>query len=327
MSRLSSAPPSFLDSRGEPAYGAYEGPLPRVEFPRLGWGGRLARRKKWVYVAFVGGDVWVSICILRTGYAATLFAFAYDLVTGQMLVDETSIGPSLACRVSDDAHVEGELAAFRWSGAVASMNRTASSVQVKLAMKELTVEATVDESSGPPAIAAIGAVGEGAIDATEKRGPLDLRGFARCAGRDVTLDGGVAGYDYTHGLMPRRTTWRWGFALGKTTSGESFALNVVQGFMGEKECAVFLGDRVLAISEPRFTFDLARPCDPWRLEADGLDLTFAPGAMHTQNTNLVLVRSRFVQPVGTFSGTLRVDGRDVVLEGVPGVVEDQDTIW
>lgn len=324
---LSAAPASFVDSSGAPAFGAYAGPLPPVVFPKLAFGTRLVKRKKWVYVAFVGNDVWISICVLRTGYAATLFAFAYDLATHKMLVDVTSIGPSMACRVADDAHIEGELAAFRWAGAVASMVRGKDGLHVKLALKDLEVDAVIDESAGPPAIAAIGTIGEGSIDATEKRGPLALRGSAKCAGRSVSLDGGIAGYDYTHGLMPRHTTWRWGFALGRAASGERFGLNVVQGFIGEIECAAFVDDAVIPIAEPRFEFDLARPGEPWRLEGEGIDLVFTPGAMHTQNTNLLLVKSRFVQPVGTFRGKLRVDGRSLEIVDVPGVVEDQDTYW
>lgn len=327
MSKLLAAPSSFVDASGAPAFGAYAGPLPPVVFPELTFGKRLARRKKWFYVACVANDVWISVCVLRTGYAATLFAFAYDLATHKMLVDETSIGPSVACRVSDDAHAEGELAAFRWAGARVSMSRSGTDVRLELAMKGLEVDVVIDESSGPPAIAAIGTLGDGSVDATEKRGPLGTKGSAKCAGRSVSLDGGIGGYDYTHGLMPRHTQWRWGFALGKAVSGERFALNVVQGFIGEKECAAFVDDHVIPIAEPRFTFDLSRPAEPWRLEGDGIDLTFRPGAMHTQNTNLVVVRSRFVQPVGTFEGTLRIDGRDLVIRDVPGVVEDQDTYW
>ena len=66
---------------------------------------------------------------------------------------------------------------------------------------------------------------------------------------------------------------------------------------------------------------------PWRLTADGIDLTFEPGGLHAQSTNLLVVKSRFVQPVGTFTGTVRVGGRDVRVVGLPGVVEDQDVLW
>jgi hypothetical protein len=63
------------------------------------------------------------------------------------------------------------------------------------------------------------------------------------------------------------------------------------------------------------------------LSGPDVALTFDVGAIHAQRTNLVLVRSRFVQPVGAFRGTLRVDGADIELDGVPGVVEDQNVVW
>jgi len=127
--------------------------------------------------------------------------------------------------------------------------------------------------------------------------------------------------------LPRHTQWRWAFALGKATTGEPFGFNVVQGFVGEAECAAFLGDEVFPIAEPRFEFDVKDPMKPWRLVGDGIELAFRPGGVHAQNTNLLFVKSRFVQPVGTFSGTVRVAGRDVAVEGLPGVVEDQDVLW
>ena len=66
---------------------------------------------------------------------------------------------------------------------------------------------------------------------------------------------------------------------------------------------------------------------PWRLVGDGIDLAFRPGGVHAQRTNLLVVKSRFVQPVGVFTGTVRVSGRDVQVESLPGVVEDQDVLW
>jgi hypothetical protein len=81
------------------------------------------------------------------------------------------------------------------------------------------------------------------------------------------------------------------------------------------------------IAEPKFGFDAGRPELPWTLRGDGIDLTFETGAVHTQHTNLGVIRSRFVQPVGTFSGSIRVAGKDVYVRNLPGVVEDQDVLW
>jgi hypothetical protein len=328
---LLAAPRAFVHpSTGEPAFGSYTGPLPPVELGRLGLAARVAKRKRWVYASLTTDELWISLAIVRTGYAATAFAFAYDLVGKRMLVDGSVLGPAFAARVASDAHAQGELARFALGKTRVVLTRRGTTLDVTLRMRDLVVDASMDEATGPPAITAIapvGAPGEGLLNATEKRALLAVRGRAECAGRARSLDGGLGGYDYTHGLLARHTMWRWGFGLGRAEGGERFGFNVVQGFVGEAECAAFLGDEVVPLAEPRFHFDVASPDGPWRLEGDGLDLAFKPGAMHQENTQLVLIRSRFVQPVGTFSGTVRVGERDVRVEGLPGVVEDQDVLW
>lgn len=328
MRTLAPAPSSFLDPKsGEPAFGAYAGPMPRVALARLGLADRIARRKRWVYAALSAEGVWIALGIVRTGYASTVFAFACDVTNARMLVDRTSMAPTTAARVADDPHSPGELAAFSFAGTSLSMTRAGGALALRGRVGDIEVDATVDESSGPPAISAIAKVGEGLFDATEKRALMRVRGRARCGGREIVLDDGVAGYDYTHGLLPRHTKWRWAFALGRAASGERLGFNVVEGFVGQPECAAFFEDAVLPLEEPRFVFDAEHPDRPWRLEGEGIDLEFEPAAIHAQKTNLLVVRSRFVQPVGTFRGSLRLQGKDVRVDGLPGVVEDQDIYW
>ena len=198
-------------------------------------------------------------------------------------------------------------------------------------MRDLEIDAAIDESLGAhrpsPPSRALG-------DGLARTGPRSAR-CSPCAGVRAaatarwSLDGGTAGYDYTHGLLPRHTKWRWAFALGKARPGEPFGFNVVQGFVGEAECAAFVsGDDVVPLAEPRFEFDVDAADAPvahsW---ATGSISRSSPAALHAQNTNLVVVKSRFVQPVGTFTGTVRVAGATCASQGLPGVVEDQDVLW
>ena len=174
---------------------------------------------------------------------------------------------------------------------------------------------------------AIAGLGEGLWNATEKRVLLPTRGRGKIAGRALSFDDARGGYDYTHGLLPRHTEWRWAYAQGKTTTGEPIGFNLVQGFVGPAECALFTADDVAPLAEPMFAFDREAPEKPWRLKSADLDLRFDVGGVHAQYTNFVIVKSRFIQPVGVFSGTLRVGDRTVEVAGLPGVVEDQDVLW
>ncbi len=171
--------------------------------------------------------------------------------------------------------------------------------------------------------------GDAGVGVTEKRACLAVRGAALVDGHRVSLDGALGGLDFTHGLLPHRTQWNWAFGLGRTRTGERVGFNLVEGFVGEGECALWVDDRTVPISEGRFTFDRAARLGPWRVRsADGeVDLEFEPGAEHTETRNLGLVRSRFAQPLGTFRGTLRVGDRTLELDRCLGVVEDQDVVW
>jgi hypothetical protein len=325
---LAAAPPSFLTAGGAgPAFGAYVGPLPAVDLGSLGLRDRVARRKRWVYVALATEGVWLSVAIVRTGYAATAFAFAYDLLGQRMMLDRTALGPAPVARVGDDFHAPGEIARFAMGKTTLALTRRGGVLDLHVRMRDLEIDAAIEETSCPPAITAIANLGPGLVNGTEKRALLAVSGRARSGNREVILDGATAGYDYTHGLLPRHTKWRWAFGLGKTKAGEPFGLNLAEGFVGEAECAAFVSGQVVPLAEPRFEFDGAQPLRQWRVVGEGIDLAFEPGGMHAQKTNLGVVKSRFVQPVGIFTGTVRVGDRDLYVEGLPGVVEDQDCLW
>jgi hypothetical protein len=323
---LGPSPRAFIDPSGAPAFGSYAGPLPAVDLGRPGFGARFARRKRWVYLALSTEEVWLSLAIVRTGYAATAFAFVYDLA-GAMLFERTALLPAPLARVGDDFHAPGVIARFASGATRLSLRRGPLGVEVDVRFGDLSVDAVLSERGAPPSVSAIAPLGEGLLDATEKRALLPVKGRARCGSRELSLDGALGGYDYTHGLLPRHTRWRWAFGMGRAKGGERLGFNVVSGFVGALECAAFLGDTVAPLGEAHIDFEEVSPMKPWRVVGEGYELTFAPGALHAETRDLVLVRSRFVQPVGTFQGTIRVHDRELVVDGLPGVVEDQDVLW
>lgn len=58
-----------------------------------------------------------------------------------------------------------------------------------------------------------------------------------------------------------------------------------------------------------------------------VQVTFRPLHAHRDVRNLRVLRSRFLQPLGFFAGTLRFRGREITLAELPGVTEDQDMLW
>ncbi len=144
-------------------------------------------------------------------------------------------------------------------------------------------------------------------------------------GARYELDGHTGALDHTSGLLARETRWHWASA-----AGPRLGFNFVEGFNGPVENVVWLDGRIHPVGPVAFEFDRARTNLPWRIRSpDGaVDLTFTPEAERRQNKNLVLAVSRYVQPIGTFRGTLRLPGTaEVKVDDLAGVTEDHLARW
>ena len=317
---------------GEPNVGSFRGALARVDYAALGASRafRFAHHKRWVYAAVATDEIFVATAIVDLGYACNAFAFVLHKETKALLVDCSAVVPGFAGAVSDTSG-PGLSATFRSLGIDASILRGSDDDGYELRFKArgLFIDARLDARTLSPPISAIATLGDGLVSATEKRTLLSAAGSVDVGGRRFSLDGAVAGFDYTNGLLARNTTWNWAFLMGRAKSGERVALNLVQGFVGEPECGVWVDEEIHPVSEGRFAFDRSDAMKPWRVtsRAGEVELEFEPMGVHRDASNLGLVRSRFVQPSGVFRGTITVAGRRLELDAQLGVVEDQSVVW
>lgn len=147
------------------------------------------------------------------------------------------------------------------------------------------------------------------------RGTVELRGRRRSLELEAVIDDS-AGY---HG---RRTSWRWSTGVGRASSGERLAWNLVSGVHdcpAASERTVWVDGEPTELGPVSFAEDLGEV----RL-SDGGELRFRPWATREHRTNLVLFRSSYRQPFGTFSGELP-DG--LALATGYGVMEEHDVVW
>jgi hypothetical protein len=145
-------------------------------------------------------------------------------------------------------------------------------------------------------------------------------------GSRYSLDGGVASYDYSNGLLGRETAWRWASA-----HREHIGFNLQAGYFGAAENALWIDGAIVPLGAAQFAFDEHDPMRPWQVRTDDglLDLVFTPEGMRRENRNLLVAASRYVQPIGTFSGTVRAAaGADArTITRLVGVTEDHASRW
>jgi hypothetical protein len=123
--------------------------------------------------------------------------------------------------------------------------------------------------------------------------------------------------DESAGYHARHTAWRWSAGVGVAESGAAVAWNLVDGIHDADEAS----ERTVWVDGvPHEVPPLAFADD---LSSVGA-LRFSSEAVRARRENLLVVRSDYEQPFGTFSGELPVAG--LLREGW-GVMERHDVRW
>jgi uncharacterized protein DUF2804 len=170
------------------------------------------------------------------------------------------------------------------------------------------IEMTLEETAGIEAVCPTA----GSYAWTRKQGGIAAHGVV--LGRRIEARAMI---DDTAAYYDRHTRWRWSAGVGRAADGRELAWNLVSGVNDPavgSERTVWVDDQPREVPPCTFAPDLSR--------VDALQ--FKAEAVRERSENLVLVRSRYRQPFGTFSGEL--PGGIELAEGY-GVMEDHDVWW
>jgi hypothetical protein len=334
-------PADALGPEGAPRFGAYAGSLERVALERASRRGamgairRALQEKRWVYLFAAGDEAMVAAAVVEAGWFAAGFAWVLDRSLGRLVFDRSAAGlPGVNARVNDRPGT-GASATFSGAGLSIDVERSGDRYEWTMVGRGgFRAELALATSSAPAPFVLVTPVAGPGVRVTQKAGGLGASGAVELGGRTLRLDGGTGGVDTTHGLLARETGWRWAFGTGRLPGGAPIAFNLAEGFGGVPpgdpgENALFVGPGPVRLPPVTFAFDKRNPLAPWRVSAaDGaVDLAFAPVAVHREVKNLLVLRTRFAQVSGTFTGFLRTLDGTVEVAGLPGVVEDHWAVW
>lgn len=338
---LPPAPPTVFSPRGQPLLGTYAGSFGTVDLkPRL-WPWQYSRLKKWFFGTLCSKGLLAGFAVVDAGYGTTAFVYVVDLETGSTLVSRGEIGLPLVSTVVNENPGAGARATFaNGLGGSLSLSITrgteSTPFRVEIVSKDdaLHIDATLDPAAAPLPVSSLVPTPPGDINATVKWNLLPMTGSMKLGTREWDLaEGFRGGFDYTQGILPSHTVWNWAFLNGTADDGTPIGLNLTGGIVPDGltgDNALWVGDTLSTLAKPTFTFNRQNYMDPWEVTtADGrVQLRFTPKGSHSENRNLGLVDSRFIQVAGLFNGTIRTaDGRILTLTDVSGVMEDQDVLW
>jgi hypothetical protein len=156
---------------------------------------------------------------------------------------------------------------------------------------------------------------------TRKQAGIPASGRVRVGSRMYSLSCNAV-VDDTAGYHQRHTRWTWSAGVGTGRRGERIGWNLVTGVNDGKsgsERAIWIDGEPFEPAPVSFSGDLRR------IEfGEGGALEFDEWCAREDDTNVLLIRSRYRQPFGTFTGSFP---GGVQLERGFGVVEVHDVHW
>ena len=191
--------------------------------------------------------------------------------------------------------------------------------RVRVDAEDVQIDLSLEESDGVEIASPAGT--NGTYIWTRKQALVPLRGHVVLGGRRREIDG-VAFIDDSAGYHPRHTAWMWSAGNGTSTDGRAVAWNLVTGVHDsprDSERTLWVDGKPQELGPVAFAPDLSSVTFQ-----EGGTLEFTEWSAREEHTNLLLMRSDYRQPFGTFSGML--PGGIEVAEGY-GVMEEHDVLW
>jgi hypothetical protein len=238
----------------------------------------------WRYVGAFGPELMLCVAAVRIGPLRQAFWAVWDRADGH-LYERTTLRRNVVELMPSHVRVRDPL---------------------------VTVELVLMETDGVETVCPAGRH----YAWTRKQGGILATGFVEIAGARREL-AARAVVDDTAAYYPRHTSWRWSAGVGTLRDGRAAAWSLVSGVNDPpvgSERTVWIDSEPSEAAPSVFADDLS--------SVDGL--RFESEAERERNENFLIVRSRYRQPFGTFSGEL--PGSRELAEAY-GVMEHQDVWW
>ncbi len=191
--------------------------------------------------------------------------------------------------------------------------------RVRVRAADVQLDLILEEPGGIEIVSPAGR--DGNYTWTRKQAGVPARGALVVDGRRTEIDG-VVFIDDSAGYHPRHTAWKWSAGTGITKDGAAVSWNLVTGVHdaeGASERTLWVDGELREVGPVAFAPDLSSVTFH-----EGGGLEFGEWSAREEHVNLLLMRSDYRQPFGTFAGTL--PGGIELAQGY-GVMEEHDVRW
>jgi len=340
---LKTPPDRLFDAAGRPQFGNFAGAIADLNYEqfdfkvleRWPWTANdaLAAKllKRWEFVGVIDDGLVLGGAVVHLHYVGTGFAYVYDRQTG--VITEKNLKMPLARNTMFSPSAMNGVSEIRRGDQFIRLDNTCRQGERRVDLRcgsELSADITYRENgTGVTTVAHQSLVGFGH---TYKFIGLPAEGSVTVQGREMNLTPrAMAILDWSCATPPRQTVWNWAAAVGTDQKGRAVGINFSTGLIaaGFTENTVWLEGKPTMINAIHFAYDRGDIVGkPWQVgtAAGDVDLSFQPERERHEFVNFGVVKSRFHQPFGRFSGTILL-GREKCEVDLYGFCEEHFAKW
>ncbi|RLC24264.1 MAG: hypothetical protein DRH93_05065 [Deltaproteobacteria bacterium] len=297
------------------------------------------KEKRWCYMGIIHPDIIFGCAVIHLGYISSAFAFGFDRQQQKMTNHSLVFPPPRQVRC--DQNPENGICSYKsFRGRlILTHNKKPAPSKIKASFylpgKSLKADIEVIEpENGISPMHFLMPMENSRQAFTSKTAGLKARGKIIINKKtfDLSSKNTFVVFDWTHGFYPRQTFWNWACGAGFADDGTQIGFNFSSGVYenGFLENIVWVNGAPLKHSEITFTYDSKKPGHPWQIKSkdDLINLSFNPEGIRSANDNLGFIKSKFIQPCGSFEGSIKTkDNHSFHLSSVGGVVEEHFAKW
>lgn len=327
-------PVDLCDARGAlnpAAVGFARQPLFRANLS-----GHWPRKKKWNFWNWIAPDFVFSVTLADIDYASFCAFTLTDFRDGTHWAG-SSYG--LPGRIALPDHVEASIG-FHEGGIDYSNLIDGNDLSVRFRgvagdRTRIDAELLVRRPRDHESLNVVVPWTETRFQCNSKHAALPCAGEVRAGDRRYRFDPrtGFAVQDWGRGIWPYRSFWNWGVATGyagETLLGVNFGAKWTTG-TGANENGILANGRLHKVMEDlRWDYDPVEWRKPWRVVAEhsgAIDLVLEPVAAHTPRMNVGVLATGGVCAFGIWRGRVRVEDREIAVDGLIGWAEEFSHRW
>lgn len=305
-------------------FGLYEGPIADTTTHAWDFNSKIlprrrVERKAWIYLGVFSRDFYAGMAIVDAGFLSTAFSYIYIPAEKYFIEDKISL--PMGFKHGFDATLSDTWRLGRYeflpgAGKIVVNIRGKYDLSATFWLKNNGLSTIAPSQNNRP------------FNFTYKEMSLACEGEFIYGDRRQKFAGDYGILDYTKGYPPRRTEWNWLSMVGKTESGKSLAVNLVDKFNDSIENALWLDGKPHSLSTAHFHYIRPPEKSIWRiLTRDNVfEARFRPFGARQEDLNAGFLKSKFVQPYGTFDGQIKLGDETEKFTGF-GVTEDHLAVW